>query len=89
MIANWKRLLLVNVCGAIGVFASIFILPSNTRFWLWAAVSAIVLLILNYLAFSRARSGAANEKVTPAATTVAFLGVFILVIELVLRYVFK
>jgi hypothetical protein len=50
-IKTWRVVLLVNLAGLLGIFVSLFLLPSDTPFWRWAVASGCIVMCINGVAF--------------------------------------
>jgi hypothetical protein len=84
-----KQFVLMNVSAVIGIAISLFILPANTRFWMWASIAAIWLVGINcYLIFKRPT--AKHEHKSPRETKVIiWFGLTVLVVDVVLNQYFR
>jgi hypothetical protein len=51
--STWKNIAIVNAGGLAGITISLFIVSPQTPLWLFAALSAAVLVGLNYFCFRR------------------------------------
>ena len=60
-----QKLLILNIAGLVGIASSLFVLPGNTPFFLWVAVSAGVLIVFNVAMVIR------HSKITPGRTPTA------------------
>jgi len=56
----WKKATLINVSGLIGIADSLFLVPPQTPFWLWAVLAGVALALLNVLCFGRRRTATAS-----------------------------
>jgi hypothetical protein len=54
---GWKKVVVMNASFLVGIFISLFLVPSQIPIWLWAAVAIAVLALFNYLFFLRKRNG--------------------------------
>jgi len=73
-----------------GVLISLFIVPPSTPIWLWATVSAAFLLVLNcYLLFRAKAETTGERKVGFGSTLVGGVGVLILLLELLSRFLHR
>ena len=54
----WQQILLVNAATLMGVVASLFAAPPDTPVWIWAAGSALAIIVLNgvYVQYRRRRA---------------------------------
>ena len=84
--SSWKNVALVNVGGLLGIGVSLFIVPPNTPLWIWATASVACLAALNYFLIRRLQKSADERTVRPTANIVMWLGVIVLLVELVFRY---
>jgi hypothetical protein len=84
---TWKRVAFINVFGIVGIVASIFALPENTPFWIWAICSLAVLIILNLVAMRKSpqESSGSGQKVSKG-TLVIVGGALLLIIDLAWTY---
>ena len=87
--STWKKVALVNGGWVIGIVISLFVVPPGTPLWLWATVSGLVLAVLNYLFFGRQRRATDERKIGATTTVVGTLGVLVLLLELIFRYVHR
>ena len=83
---TWKKALLVNAGGVIGVAISLFIVPAQTSFWLWVVVSVTILLVLNHVFFFWRQTGHSDQEKPSRSTLVICLGCIVLLVDLMLRY---
>jgi uncharacterized membrane protein YfcA len=84
---TWKRALLVNAGGVIGIGVSLLIVPAQTPLWLWAVVAVVVLMVLNYVFLIWRRTDQSAPQRTPSRSTIVIcLGCIVLLFDLVLRY---
>jgi hypothetical protein len=58
----WKRILVLNTAGLLGVASSLFVLPANTPLYLWLVLSALVLVALNVAILVRHRKTATGTR---------------------------
>jgi fucose 4-O-acetylase-like acetyltransferase len=49
----WQRVVVTNLAGLLGVSSSLFVLPTNTPFFLWLGSSILVLAVFNIAIFRR------------------------------------
>jgi hypothetical protein len=82
----WKKIVLVNGGGLVGIITSLFILPPQTPVWLWAAVSGCALVALNYVCFAWRRTASGERKSGVKNTAITVIGLTVLLLDLVLRY---
>jgi len=82
----WKKIALVNSGGLVGIIISLFIVSPRTPLWVWAVVSAAALAVLNYVCFGWRRTASSDAKSGAKSTVIIALGVVVLVLDLVLRY---
>ncbi|HEV2401993.1 MAG TPA: hypothetical protein VGS27_33990 [Candidatus Sulfotelmatobacter sp.] len=84
---TWKKALVVNVGGVIGIAISLFIVPAQTSLWLWAIVAVAVLTVLNFVFLVWRRKDRNDPQRKPSRSTVVIcLGCIVLLVDLVLRY---
>ena len=76
----------MNVGGLVGIGVSIFIVPPETPLWIWATASMVCLAVFNYLLIRRLQKSTGASKVSSAPSIVIWLGVVVLLLEVVLRY---
>lgn len=85
--ATWKKALLVNAGGVIGIAISLFIVPAQTSLWLWAVVAVAVLMVLNYVFLIWRRPEQSDPQGRPSRSTIVIcLGCLVLLLDLALRY---
>jgi len=78
---------MVNAGWLIGIGISLFIAPPATPFWLWATISLVVFVGMNYVFFGRKQRktiGQGGKRALP--TAIGFMGVAVLLLEVILRY---
>jgi len=86
---TWQIFAALNVGLVLGISASLFMVPGNTPFWLWAAISGCFIMAANYLLFARLRKTSEPEstKDTKLSPVLAWVGVLIFLLDLVLRLI--
>ena len=75
----WKKVVVVNGGGLVGIAISLFVVSPRTPLWLWAAVSVAALAALNYVFLvwhGTARSGG-GPKSGARSTAVIAIGVVV------------
>ena len=85
----WKKIGVVNGGGLVGIFISLFIVSPQTPLWLWAAVSGGALAALNYVWFAWRRTANGERKSGVKYTAIIMLGLMVLLLDLVLRYLHR
>jgi hypothetical protein len=60
----WKKALVLNIAGLIGIASSMVVVPANTPFWLWSILSVAVLATFNVVMFVRHRKLVPGSKPT-------------------------
>jgi len=85
----WKKMAFVNGGGLVGIVISLFIVSPRTPLWLWAVVSGGTLIALNYACFRWRRTTNSQGKSGTTSTVVILLGLMVLLLELVLRYLHR
>jgi len=83
---KWKKVALLNGGWIAGIIISLFLVPSNTSFALWAMTAAVILAGLNYLSFGRQRSANGARKIGLRNTILGSLALALLLLELIFRY---
>ena len=81
-----KKFVLFNVGLLAGIFISIFLAPPDTPVWLWATISVVVLAVMNFLTLRRLKTASTERKSSVGSTVVITLGVLVLLLDLVYRY---
>lgn len=89
LMPTWKKALLVNGGGVIGIAMSLFIVPAQTSFWLWVVVAVTVLMVLNYIFLIWRRTGEGDQGKPNRSTVLIFVGCIVLLLDLVLRYLHR
>ncbi len=84
--SSWKKIVLVNGGGFVGIIISLFVVSPKTPLWLWAVVSAGALAVLNYVCFGWRRTASGGSKSGAKSTAIIALGVVVLLLDLILRY---
>jgi hypothetical protein len=82
----WKRFTAINVGALIGIGLSLFIVPPNTPFWMWLAISTAAIAILNFFLYRRLKKPAAAPKAEPLPAILAWIGVAIFLGELIFHF---
>jgi hypothetical protein len=82
----WEKVALANVGGLLGIGISLFVVPPNTPLWIWTTVAVVCLAVFNYLIIRRLQESTGASKVGSAPSIVIWLGVVVLLLELVFRY---
>ena len=85
----WKKIALVNSGGLVGIVISLFIISPQTPLWLWAMVSAAALATLNYVCFGWRRTASGGSKSGAKSTVIIALGLVVLLLDLILRYLHR
>jgi hypothetical protein len=62
---------------------------SQTPLWLWAAVSAAALGVLNYVCFGWRQTASGGSKSGAKSTVIIALGAVVLLLDLILRYLHR
>ena len=90
-LSTWKKAVLINGAGLIGIGVSLFLVPPSTPVWLWATISILVLAGLNYMFVVRVGWGSVNAdpKSQLQNTIIICLGLLVLLTELLFRYVHR
>lgn len=83
--SRWKKVLVFNAGWLIGITISLFVVPPSTPLWMWASLSILVLALLNYVSFKQKREAASGRNIA-AATTVVWLGIIVLLLDLLVRH---
>jgi hypothetical protein len=73
---TWKKYTLLNVAGVLGTVASLFVVPEDTRLWMWAVISSFTLALLNYTVFRSTRANCGSGAKCSSAIIV--VGVVVL-----------
>jgi uncharacterized YccA/Bax inhibitor family protein len=82
---TWQTYSLMNLAALAGIAISLFIVPGETPFWIWAACSALGLALCNLLIYFRAvRRRNATSASAKREWVVALFGLAFLIIDLVL-----
>ncbi len=82
----WKKIVLVNGGGLVGIIISLFVVSPRTPLWVWAVVSVAALAVLNYVCFVWRRAAGGGSKSGAKSTVIIALGVVVLLLDLILRY---
>ena len=59
---TWKKALVVDAGAVIAITISLFTVPAQTPFWLWAVIAVASLIVLNYVFFISATGGATRSS---------------------------
>ena len=77
----WPVLVLTNFAAFVGIVSSIFVLPGNIRFWLWATNSLMILALINYFTVTTLKKRDSRDRTPQSKTVTAItLGGFLLFI---------
>lgn len=83
-----KQVAVLNVGWLAGITISLFTVPGNTPFWLWACIAGVSLCALNAMVLLRQRQRPDQSR--PSSRTAAiiiYMGVALLIIDVILsRY---
>jgi protein-S-isoprenylcysteine O-methyltransferase Ste14 len=82
--STWKKVTLVNVGCVVGIGVSLLLVPPNTRLWVWATLSLVVLAGFNFFLLRHLKTNTGERRAGPHI--VMWLGVVALMIDLVARY---
>lgn len=84
---NWQKFTALNFALALGLFASLFMIPANTSIWILLVVFLAIVATMNFLLLARLRKIAAGEpvKAPRLSTAIIFVGFLIFLIDLALR----
>lgn len=86
LVKKWQKFTVLNVGILLGIVASNFMLPSNTPAWLWAAISIVVIITMNYLLVRKLRSAAGTPREQVKGSTVIIaVGFLIVLIDMLVR----
>ena len=58
----WKKVLVLNIAGLLGVASSMFVVPDNTPVYLWLVLAGLTLAGFNVLIFVRRREIASGSR---------------------------
>jgi hypothetical protein len=83
----WKKALVLNIAGLLGIASSIFVVPPNTPFFLWLIISAVVLSAFNVAIFVRHRKAGPGSRQPTSKTTDAIiaLGVVFWIVDVLVH----
>jgi hypothetical protein len=87
--STWKKVVLVNAGGLIGVVISLFIVSPQTPLWLWGVLSAAAIAGLNYFCFGWRRTATSGAKNGVTSAIVIGVGLVVLLLDLLLRHVHR
>lgn len=76
---TWKQYILLNLSAALGIFVSLFVVPENTTIQVWAAVSIIVVVLVNVGLHLQRRSS--EGKKWNRGTAMIWAGFLLLVMD--------
>jgi multidrug transporter EmrE-like cation transporter len=83
-----KKALLLNTAWLIGIAVSLFIVPPSTPLALWSSLGVLGFVVLNYAAFRRRKTASGLASIG-VATAVSWMGVLLLILDLIARYFFS
>jgi hypothetical protein len=83
----WKKALVLNLAGLLGIASSLLVLPANTPFVLWFGVSAGVLVIFNVAIFVRHRKSVSGTRSTNSKewNVIIALGVALWILDVLIH----
>jgi hypothetical protein len=82
-----KKLVIINAGALVGIIISLFTIPPRTPLWMWAAISTIVVGVLNYAVLTRTPKLAETNRRNSTWIAVAiFFGFGLLMFELALHF---
>jgi len=87
--SRWKKIAVVNGGGLVGIIISLFVISPQTPLWLWGVVSAAALAVLNYVCFGWRQTAIGGSKSGARSTVIIVLGVVVLLLDLILRYLHR
>src|SRR5665213_2757573 len=81
---TWPILVLVNLAALAGILSTLFTLPGNIHFWMWAITSLIVLALVNYTAVVAVRNRRRQNKTSESKTVtiIIYVGFVFFVLDL-------
>jgi drug/metabolite transporter (DMT)-like permease len=82
----WKKFVGVNVGMLIGIGISLFIVPPNTPFWLWAVIAAVFLAGMNYYLYRKLQKPPTESKSANLNTIIIVIGSIIFLADIAYRY---
>jgi hypothetical protein len=77
---TWKQYVLLNLAAAVGVFASLFVVPENTSIRLWATVSIVAVVLMNAGLYLRRKLP--PQRKWNGGTAMIWVGFFLLVLDI-------
>jgi hypothetical protein len=83
-----KRFAAINVGALIGIGLSLFVVPSNTPFWLWLAISTATIAIFNFFLYRRLKKPLDTPKAEPMPAIIAWICTAFFLLE-VLFHIFR
>lgn len=83
--STWKKVVVLNLGGLVGIAVSLLFVPQATPLWIWASMCAGVLALLNCLAFAR-KQNRGGLKSAGGSMVVIAVGFGLLLLELALRF---
>lgn len=80
-----KWLVVVNVASLIGIAISLFTVPPQTPFWLWATIAGVTLAGINIVFWRvRGKIGAKQQTSGMKQTIIIYVGLGLLILDLIL-----
>jgi hypothetical protein len=78
----WKKAVVLNVAGLLGIASSIFVVPPNTSFVLWLIISVVVLTLFNVAIVWRHRKGSSdNLKTSKVSAVIIWVGATLWILD--------
>jgi hypothetical protein len=85
----WKKAVVLNLAGLLGIASSILVVPPNTPFVLWLIISAVVLTVFNAALVWRHRKAASgNLKISKVSAVIIWVGATFWIVD-VLFHIFR
>jgi len=79
---TWQKVVLVNASALAGVAISLFIVPGNTRIWLWGMIAIAVVALTNWMMFRKGATAAREGRTGIPAWVVIVIGLGVLLLDL-------
>jgi hypothetical protein len=83
---TWKRFAVINVGVLTGIGLSLFLVPPNTPFWLWAIIATAIIGGFNFLLYKTQRRSPTKPKLEPLPAFIGWICTGFFLLELVFHF---
>jgi hypothetical protein len=85
----WKKAVVLNLAGLLGIASSIFVVPPNTPFVFWLIISAVALAVFNAALVWRHRKAASggSQGTSKVATVIGWVCVAFWILDVLVHVI--